>query len=88
VSLVVCAPRAFTYRAILRCRRCKRRTRHLVSLFVWYEPTIRCLAHEVRVPGSYRKDPRRAMALWVAAGTREQAREAVLAAAMAEIEDR
>jgi hypothetical protein len=86
MSLVVCAPRGFTYRRILRCRKCKRRTRHLVTTYVWDDPTFRCLAHEVRVPYSDRKDPRRAMALWAAAMTRKAAHEAVVAAAMAEID--
>jgi len=81
-TVYICAPRGFTYRTFRRCRKCKRVTRHLVTLYVWYDPTLRCLAHEVRVPGSYRKDPRRAMALWAAAGTRKQAHAAVCEEAM------
>jgi len=84
-ELIICAPTGFTSRRILRCPKCKRRTRHLVTSYVWYDPIFLCLAHEVRVPGSYRKSPERARAMWDAAMTRQAAHEAVVAAAMEEI---
>lgn len=41
-QLTICSPRGIRYRAVLLCRKCKRRRRSLVSLFVWYEPHIVC----------------------------------------------
>ena len=83
--VILCRPKGFTARRILACRKCKRRTRHLVTFYVWYDPTFRCLAHEVRVPNSYRKSPERADAMWKAAMPRKGAHLAVVEAAMAEI---
>lgn len=82
----ICSPQGFAYRAILRCRKCKRRTRHIIRTYVWYDPTMKCLAHEVRVPYSYRLSPGRADALWRGASTRAEAHAAVVAAAMAELD--
>jgi len=41
-GMTVCSPRGIRYRAILYCRKCKRRRRSLVTLFVWYEPEVEC----------------------------------------------
>jgi hypothetical protein len=85
-EIIICAPSGFTSRRILRCRKCKRRTRHLVTQYSWYDPTFRCLAHDpIRVPNTYRRSPERTRAAWKDAMTRREAHEAVVAAAMAEL---
>jgi hypothetical protein len=79
-EVVICAPQGWTYRAVLRCRKCKRRTRHLVTTYVWYDPTAHCLAHE-RPTWTY-PDWQEA---WQDALTRQEALIAVVDAAMEEI---
>ena len=37
-------PRVYRYRAILRCRKCRRRTRHVVAASLYYDPTAKCCA--------------------------------------------
>lgn len=82
-ALHVYAPSGYTYRSIRQCRKCKRRTRHLVTLYVWHDPTEICLAHEPRTwVRRYWPDTH---AEWQAASTRRDAIADVCVAAMAEI---
>lgn len=41
-ELTICSPRGIRYRAVLPCRKCKRRRRCLVTLFTWYDPDVQC----------------------------------------------
>ena len=40
----ICNGNPVIARRILRCRRCRRRTQHLVWVCKWYEPFARCLS--------------------------------------------
>lgn len=68
--IYVCAPAGYTYRAYLWCPKAKRRVRHLVTTYVWYDPDDCCLHCVPDARG------------WNEAMTRAEAHEAVCAEAM------
>jgi hypothetical protein len=46
-TLYVCLPSRIYFRRMLRCRKCKRLTRHVVGpIEAWYEPYFFCCVHE------------------------------------------
>ena len=44
-AVYVCGPRVLALaRRVVRCHLCRRRTRHVVALYAWYESSLKCCA--------------------------------------------
>lgn len=76
MTVIICSPQGWTWRTIRSCRKCKRRTQHLVTSYVWYDPLVYCLAHE----------PFKAPMLWGDAMSRKDAFSELMKAVKESIE--
>ena len=80
-GVVICSPSGATYRCIVRCPVCKRRTRHIVRMAVWYGDDVTCLACGNEWSDGYRRTTKAqakrgvtlARSKWATAGTRKAA---------------
>jgi hypothetical protein len=89
-GIVVCSPRGYSYRAILRCPTCKARRRFVVTLHMWYGPDqVCCGCGESWSDGEMSPRPfqrgwrvesiKRAKKWWALAVTRGEANAALMA---------